>query len=163
MAKDKGAIIAMDANIRPLRWSSEEICRDTITSFFEDVDILKVTDDELFFLTETSSLEEGIEQLNSYLVPIILITVGENGTYAVLNGDVIHVPTEKVVPVDTTGAGDAFMAGVLRDVHYNGLPTTKAELVRCTSFGNKLGAFAATKAGALTALPYYEDIKHLLK
>ncbi len=163
MAKDKGAIIAMDANIRPLRWSSEEICRETITSFFEDVDILKVTDDELFFLTETTSLEEGIEQLNSYLVPIILITVGENGTYAVLNGEVIHVPTEKVVPVDTTGAGDAFMAGVLRDVHYNGLPTTKEELVRCTSFGNKLGAFAATKAGALTALPYYEDIKHLLK
>ncbi len=163
MAKDKGAIIAMDANIRPLRWSSEEICRETITSFFEDVDILKVTDDELFFLTETTSLEEGIEQLSSYLVPIILVTVGENGTYAVLNGEVIHVPTEKVIPVDTTGAGDAFMAGVLRDVQYNGLPTTKEELVRCTSFGNKLGAFAATKAGALTALPYYEDIKHLLK
>lgn len=163
MAKDKGAIIAMDANIRPLRWSSEEICRETITSFFEDVDILKVTDDELFFLTETTTLEEGIAHLNSYLVPIILITVGENGTYAVLNGEVLHVPTEKVVPVDTTGAGDAFMAGVLRDVHYNGLPTTQEELVRCTSFGNKLGAFAATKAGALTALPYYEDIKHLLK
>ena len=108
-------------------------------------------------------MEEGIEQLNSYLVPIILVTVGENGTYAVLNGEVIHVPTEKVVPVDTTGAGDAFMAGVLRDVHYNGLPTTEEELVRCVSFGNKLGALAATKAGALTALPFYDDIKHLLK
>ncbi|PJO44041.1 PfkB family carbohydrate kinase, partial [Lysinibacillus xylanilyticus] len=155
--------IAMDANIRPLRWSSEQFCRETITSFFEHVDILKVTDEELFFLTETTSLEEGIEQLNSYLVPIILVTVGENGTYAVLNGEVIHVPTEKVVPVDTTGAGDAFMAGVLRDVHYNGLPTTEEELARCVSFGNKLGALAATKAGALTALPYYDDIKHLLK
>ena len=55
------------------------------------------------------------------------------------------------------------MAGVLRDVHYNGLPTTEDELTRCVSFGNKLGAMAATKAGALTALPYYEDIKHLLK
>ncbi|WP_249650563.1 PfkB family carbohydrate kinase, partial [Lysinibacillus sp. D4A3_S15] len=97
MAKDKGAIIAMDANIRPLRWSSEEICRETITSFFEDVDILKVTDVELFFLTESTSLEEGIEQLSSYLVPIILVTVGENGTYAVLNGEVIQLITEKVI------------------------------------------------------------------
>ncbi len=131
--------------------------------FFEQLDILKVTDDELFFLTETTNLAEGIEHLNSYLVPIILVTVGENGTYAVLNGETVHVPTEKVVPVDTTGAGDAFMAGVLRDVHYNGLPTTEEELIRCVSFGNKLGALAATKAGALTALPYYDDIKHLLK
>lgn len=163
MAKEKGAIIAMDANIRPLRWSSEQVCRETIVSFFEDVDILKVTDEELFFLTEATSLEEGIKQLDSYLVPIILVTVGKDGTFAVLNGEVVHVPTEKVVPVDTTGAGDAFMAGVLRDIHYNGLPTTKDELVRCVSFGNKLGAMAATKAGALTALPYYEDIKHLLQ
>ena len=162
MAKEKGAIIAMDANIRPLRWSSEEICRETIVSFFEDVDILKLTDDELFFLTETTSIEDGIAKLDSYLVPIILVTVGKEGTYAVLNGDVVHVPTIKVTPVDTTGAGDAFMAGVLSHVHYNGLPTTLEELVRCVSFGNKLGAMAATKAGALTALPYYKDIKHLL-
>ncbi|MEG0260142.1 MAG: PfkB family carbohydrate kinase, partial [Lysinibacillus sp.] len=163
MAKEKGAIIAMDANIRPLRWSSEATCRETVISFFEDVDILKVTDEELFFLTETTSLEEGIEEVNNYLVPIVLVTVGAEGTYAVLNGEVIHVPTDKVEPVDTTGAGDAFMAGVLREVHFKGLPTTEEELISCVSFGNKLGAIAATKAGALTALPYYEDIKHLLK
>ena len=162
MAKDKGAIIAMDANIRPLRWSSEEFCRETIVSFFEEVDILKLTDDELFFLTETTSIEDGLAKLDGYLVPIILVTVGKDGTYAVLNGDIIHVPTIKITPVDTTGAGDAFMAGVLSYVHYNGLPTTEEDLVRCVSFGNKLGAMAATKAGALTALPYYQDIKHLL-
>ena len=53
MAKDKGAIIAIDANIRPLRWSMRRYCRETIASFFEDADILKLTDEELFFLTET--------------------------------------------------------------------------------------------------------------
>jgi len=159
MAKDKGVIIAIDANIRPLRWSSEDYCRETITSFFEDAHILKLTDEELFFLTETTSIQEGIEKLNSYLIPIILITVGADGAYAVLNGETIHVPTEKVEAVDTTGAGDAFMAGVLRYVHFNGLPTTPEELVKCVSFGNRLGAFAATKAGALTALPHYDEIK----
>lgn len=163
MAKEKGAIIAIDANIRPLRWSSEEFCRETISSFFEDADILKLTDEELFFLTETTTIEEGLQKLDSLLVPIILITVGAEGAYAVLNGEVTHVPVEKVVPVDTTGAGDAFMAGVLRNVHYNGLPTTTEELVECVAFGNRLGAMAATKAGALTALPHYEDIKQFLK
>lgn len=163
MGKDKGAIIAIDANIRPLRWSSEAFCRETITSFFEDADILKLTDEELFFLTETTTLEEGLAKLDELLVPIVLITVGADGAYAVLNGEVIHVPVEKVVPVDTTGAGDAFMAGVLRYVHYNGLPTVQEDLVTCVAFGNKLGAMAATKAGALTALPSYEEIKHLIE
>ncbi|MDN4494690.1 carbohydrate kinase family protein [Ureibacillus aquaedulcis] len=159
MAKDKGVIIAIDANIRPLRWSSEDICRDTITSFFEDAHILKLTDEELFFLTQTNSIQEGIEKLNEFMVPIILITVGADGAYAVLNGETIHVPTQRVEAVDTTGAGDAFMAGVLRFVHFNGLPTTPDDLVRCVSFGNRLGAFAATKPGALTALPHYDEIK----
>lgn len=162
MAKDKGAIIAIDANIRPLRWQSEEICRETISSFFEEADILKLTDEELFFLTETTTIEEGLQALDQLLVPIVLVTVGADGAYAVLNGEVTHVPVEKVVAVDTTGAGDAFMAGVLRYVHFNGLPTTPEDLNKCVSFGNRLGALAATKAGALTALPSYEDIKHLL-
>ena len=163
MAKDKGAIIAIDANIRPLRWESEEICRETITAFFEDADILKLTDDELFFLTKTTTIEEGLAKLDELLVPIVLITVGGDGAYAVLNGEITHVPVERIVPVDTTGAGDAFMAGVLRYVHFNGLPTIQEDLINCVAFGNKLGALAATKAGALTALPSYEEIKHLIE
>lgn len=162
MAKDKGAILAIDANIRPLRWDSEQQCRETIASFFEDADILKLTDEELFFLTETDTIEDGLAKLDELLVPIVLITVGADGAYAVLNGEVMHVTVDPVVPVDTTGAGDAFMAGVLRYVHFNGLPTVAEDLIKCVSFGNKLGAMAATKPGALTALPSYEDIKHLI-
>lgn len=163
LAHNYGAIIAIDANIRPLRWESEEICRATITSFLEHADILKLTDEELYFLTETSDFNEGLAALEKWHVPIILITVGSEGAYAILNGEPIHVGVEKVCAVDTTGAGDAFMAGVLRYVYFNGLPTTPEELSKCVSFGNKLGALAATKAGALTALPCYEDIKHLIE
>lgn len=163
LAQDKGVIIAIDANIRLLRWESEAICRETITSFFESADILKLTDEELFFLTQTTTIEDGLNKLHAIMVPIILITVGEKGTYAVLNGDIYHMPAEKIVAVDTTGAGDAFMAGVLRDVHYNGLPTTPFDLERCVRFGNRLGAMAATKIGALTALPCYDDVKQWIE
>jgi len=157
-AKKHGTLFAFDVNIRPLRWPSEAQCRETITSFFKDADLLKFTEEELEFMTETKSLEEGLAKLAPLEVPIILVTAGEMGTYAVLNGQVQHVPVEPVIPVDTTGAGDAFMAGVLRYVHLNGLPTTMESLVECSAFANKLGALAATKAGALTAMPRLADL-----
>jgi len=162
LAVENGVKIAIDANIRPLRWSDAETCRTTISSFFQFADILKLAEEELLFLTQTKDLQSGLDALNELEIPIILVTVGENGTFAVLDGEITHVPTEKIEPVDTTGAGDAFMAGVLRSVHYNGLPTTREELVKCVSFANRLGAYASTKAGALTALPYYDEIKSLL-
>jgi len=157
-AKKHGALFSFDVNIRPLRWETETQCRETISSFFKDADILKFTVEELTWLTETKSLEEGLAALAPLGIPIILITDGAEGTYAVLNGKVQHVSVEPVIPVDTTGAGDAFMAGVLRYVHLNGLPTTMESLVACCEFANRLGALAATKAGALTAMPRLSDL-----
>lgn len=162
LALKNDVMIAIDANIRPLRWSDEETCRNTIRSFFKSADILKLADEELLFLTETKDLQSGLDALKNMDIPIILVTVGENGTYAVLNGEITLVPTIEIEPVDTTGAGDAFMAGVLRYVHYNGLPSNQEQLLKCVSFANRLGAYASTKAGALTALPYYDEIKDLL-
>lgn len=158
-AKKHGALLSFDANIRPLRWNSETECRETISSFFKDADLLKFTEEELTFLTETTTMEEGLAAIAKLNIPIILITAGAEGTYAVLNGELQHVPVEPVVPVDTTGAGDAFMAGVLRYVHLNGLPTTMESLIECTAFANHLGALAATKAGALTAMPRLSELE----
>lgn len=157
MVKSK-VIISFDANIRPLRWENEATCRETIISFFKYVDVLKLTEEELFFLTETKVREDGIKQLQNYRIPVILITVGAEGTYAVFDGEVIHVEVDKVDPVDTTGAGDAFMAGVLSRIYLRGNPKTKEEWIDYISFGNKLGAICATKPGALSAMPRLVDL-----
>lgn len=162
LAKRHDTIVSMDANIRPLRWKNEELSRSTILSFFTDADLLKLTEDELFFLTETESMEEGLEQLKTFKIPIILVTLGDHGTEAVLNGgESLHIPVDPVEPVDTTGAGDAFMAGILRYAFLNGIPKTENELIECVTFGNKLGALAATKPGALTAMPRLDEIEGL--
>lgn len=162
LAKKHHTLISMDANIRPLRWQSEAHCREVIMSFLNDVDILKCTDDELYFLTEAASLQEGLAVLATHNIPIVLITVGAEGAYALFDGEIIHVPVEKVEPIDTTGAGDAFMAGILRYVHVYGLPSNVDSLVQAVRFGNKLGALASTKPGALTAMPHYDEIEDLL-
>lgn len=162
LALANGTLVSMDANIRPLRWTSEAYCRETISSFFSVVHLLKLTDEELFFLTETTTIEEGIQALEKYEIPLLMITVGADGAYAVKDGICHHVSVEPVEAVDTTGAGDAFMAGVLNQVHVKGMPTTTEELIACIRFGNTLGALAATKAGALTAMPTLHDIENLL-
>ncbi len=159
LAKKAGILLSMDANIRPLRWESEAVCRETIMSFAVQADILKLTDEELFFLTETQTLETGISKLASYQIPVVLITVGEIGTYAVIDGVCTHVGVEPVEPVDTTGAGDAFVAGILRQIQLKGQPETRDEWIDYISFGNKLGALCATKPGALSAMPRLEDIE----
>ena len=86
--------------------------------------MLKLTEEELFFLTETKHLKTGIAKLVPYQIPVVLITVGELGTFAVIDGIMTHVGVEPVVPVDTTGAGDAFVAGILRQIHLKGQPET---------------------------------------
>ena len=146
-------LLSFDANIRPLRWESEELCREIISSFFNRVDILKLTEEELFFLTETKTREEGISKLRDFQIPIVLITVGAEGTYIVIDNETIHVEVKRVIPVDTTGAGDAFMAGILSKINLNGKPNTKEEWIDYVSFGNRLGAICATKPGALSAMP----------
>ncbi|MEI4771800.1 carbohydrate kinase [Psychrobacillus sp. FJAT-51614] len=156
--KELGTFLSFDANIRPLRWESEEICRATIISFFKDVNLLKLTEDELFFITSTETLEVGIEKLQYYSIPTVLITMGEEGAYIVMNEEIVHIPVVKVDPVDTTGAGDAFMAGILRQIHLYGTPTTIDLWKDYVSFGNKLGAICATKFGALSAMPRIEEL-----
>ena len=70
-----------------------------------------------------------------------------------------HVGVEPVEPVDTTGAGDAFIAGILRQIHLKGQPVNREQWIDYISFGNKLGALCATKPGALSAMPRLEEIE----
>lgn len=158
LAKGNDVILSIDANIRPLRWESEKVCRETIVSFFADADIVKLTEEELFFLTETDSVEAGIAQLDSFQIPVLLITMGDKGTFTVINGVSEHVRVEPVQAIDTTGAGDAFIAGVLRQIHFQGIPKTHKDWVEVVEFGNRLGSLCVTKPGALSAMPFLEEI-----
>ncbi|MGI2328006.1 carbohydrate kinase family protein [Planococcus sp. YIM B11945] len=161
LAKAHGVICSFDANIRPLRWDSEQRSRETACKFLRTADVLKVTTDELSFLMETESMEDGINRLSKFNIPLVFLTDGENGTHALFEGEAFHVPVIPVKPVDTTGAGDAFVAGTIRYIHLNGMPKTKQQVIECASFSNKLGALCATKPGALTAMPRLEELDGL--
>lgn len=161
IARDKGVLLSFDVNVRPLRWESEARCRETICEFMGLSHTVKMTRDEMYFLMETEDFEEGISRLQQFSIPLVFLTDGENGTICLVDGQQIHAPVTPVVPVDTTGAGDAFIAGVLYHVYHHGFPETHADVLECAMFGNKLGALCATKQGALTAMPRLEEIEEL--
>lgn len=161
LAREKGVLLSFDVNVRPLRWETEQRCRETILEFMSLSHMVKMTREEMYFLMETEEFELGIERLQQFDIPLVFLTDGENGTICLVDGQQIHAPVTPVVPVDTTGAGDAFIAGVLYHVFHNGFPETHAEVLECASFGNKLGALCATKQGALTAMPRLEEIEEL--
>lgn len=162
-AIEHDCLIAMDANIRPLRWESPEQCLATISEFLPYVDVMKLADEELFFLTNTKTLEEGIAALAKYDITLLMITVGAEGSHIVFEGEIKHVPSIEIVCVDTTGAGDAFMSGMLRSIHQKGLPKTIEEAYDYVFFSNQLGALTATRAGAITAMPHLHEIDNLIK
>ena len=149
-AKEAGTIIAFDANLRLKRWESEGHCRQTVSSFLKYAHIVKLAEDELLFLTETNSIEAGIDQLSLLGITYLFVTMGSEGACAVMNGKKVFAPAPVVKAIDTTGAGDAFMSALLYCFHEKGMPTKLSQIKEYLQFANRLGAAATTEIGSLT-------------
>ncbi|MEH7492736.1 carbohydrate kinase family protein [Neobacillus niacini] len=150
-AKETSNLIAFDANLRLKRWESEHHCRETVVSFLKQATIVKLAEDELNFLMKTNSLEAGLEKILKWNIPYLFITMGGKGACGVMNGNKFFSSAPKVDTIDTTGAGDAFMAGLLYCFHEKGMPAGVTELTEYLQFANTVGAQATTEIGSLTS------------
>ncbi|MBW3111235.1 carbohydrate kinase [Bacillus sp. MCCB 382] len=168
VAKENGLIISYDPNIRLGLWDSEKYALETIKNMLNEVDVLKISDDELQFITGEKEIEAGVSNLsNAYNIPLMIITMGSEGSYVYVGGARQYVPAMKVQAVDTTGAGDAFVSGILYSINdYKGNieSISLEEAARMARFAAVSGALAASTKGAMTALPSLEEVKsHLEK
>lgn len=153
LAQKNHTLIAFDPNIRMKRWESEKDCREKIISILPSVSILKISEEELLFLMDVMTMDEGSKKLAAYKIPYVWVTCAEKGAIVIQEDKQIYVPGLEVEVIDSTGAGDAFMAGILHCIQTYGLPRSDKELITYTEYGNKLGALASTKVGALSAFP----------
>ena len=140
-------------------WNSLDQAKKTMLSVMEDVDILKVSEEELEFLSDKKDIETGAEYLQvKYDIPIIFITCGSKGAYYYHNG-LGFADAFKVDAVDTTGAGDAFMSAVLYHFNESDLSLKEIDnqfLDKVIKFANYSGSLAASASGAMAALPTIE-------
>ncbi|AJD92433.1 fructokinase [Jeotgalibacillus malaysiensis] len=162
LAREKGMMISYDPNLRMSLWPNEEEARRTISSMLDQADVVKISEEELEFLTGTEDIQKGAEVLKQFGIPLLLITMGAEGSWVFTQTETRHVPAEKVQVVDTTGAGDAFVSGMLYSLHEFDGEVRDLKLdqaVKMVEFASHSGALAASVKGAMTALPTIEELK----
>ncbi|EDL63139.1 aminoimidazole riboside kinase [Bacillus sp. SG-1] len=166
LAKENGMLVSYDPNLRLGLWDTEENARETIVTMLGKADFLKISEEELEFITGEKELDAGVEEMRKYNIPLMIITMGAEGCYVYTKDGHKHVPAMKVRAVDTTGAGDAFVSGMLyrlNELEGDIASLTVDQAGEMASFAAVSGALAASTKGAMTALPTLQEVKSHLK
>lgn len=163
-AKEAGAIISFDPNIREPLWDSLDVAMERTVWGLKNCDILKISDNEIEWLTGEKDHRSAAENLKKqYGIPLILVSLGGNGSLAFSDKAFAEMPSYKVRTIETTGAGDTFCACVLNFVLENSLKDfTQAELKEMLRFANAAAAIVTTRKGALAVMPERREIEELL-
>ncbi|WP_046174877.1 PfkB family carbohydrate kinase [Domibacillus indicus] len=166
-AKEKGICISYDPNLRPALWESLVHARETIIEGMHYADILKISEEELEFITGTSDFERGSKFLcEKFGLKVVLITLGEKGCFYRFEKGTGHINGFKINAIDTTGAGDMFLGSflhqiIMKDVSWGSLETE--DLEEMITFANAAAALGTTKKGAIPAIPYLRDVSEFIK
>ncbi len=164
-AKSEGALISFDPNLRPPLWKNLEDARRQMWYGISQCDILKISDDEIAFLTGTDDIDGGVEAILKQSQPaLICATMGKNGSKAFYKGKgVFCEPFLRNDTIETTGAGDTFMACVLNAVLEKGLEAlSEKDLFEMLRFANAAASLVTTRKGALRVMPRGEEITALI-
>lgn len=166
LAKNSGALISFDPNLRAPLWGSLDEAHRQISWGCEVCDILKVAEDELAFLTGCSNLDEGAAKLRARhpQIQILFVTKGSDGAECFYKG--LHVAQPAYLSqksIDTTGAGDTFLGCCLAFLLDNGLEKlSEPQIGQMLSYANAAAAFVTTKKGAIRSMPKHVEILHVM-
>lgn len=166
VAKDAGLLISFDPNLREPLWDSLEDARAEIAYGLSKCDILKISDNEMEFMTGTDDYTKGVEILReSYDIPLIFVTLGKEGSRAYYKDLIVEVaPFLQEHTIETTGAGDTFEACALNYVLEHDLDAlTEEDLKALLTFANAGASLITTKKGALRVMPEKEEVCGLIK
>lgn len=160
--KQAGGMLSFDINLREQMWPDQQIMLNTIRHFAAQADILKLSEEEWYWLTDAHDFTQAIKALYALPASLKVITFGACGAMVLWKNQVIRFSSYVVDSVDTTGAGDAFMAGLLSSIAQGQLPLDFAELHKAIAQASACGALITTQKGALAATPDMETVKQFM-
>jgi fructokinase len=153
-AREHGILVSADVNLRASLWKDPEDMRRAALEAVATADILKVSEEELSFLTGTSDIDAGVDRLWRPALRLLAVTFGPNGAILATRERRARMPSFAVEVVDTVGCGDAFTASLLTDIAASRADLdTIAGLEALARRACAAGAIAATGAGAMDSLP----------
>jgi fructokinase len=162
-AQERGLLISYDPNLRLNLWPSAEAAREGMLAGWQFAQIAKVSLEELTFLSGESELKAAMQALWHDSLRLLVITQGKYGCRYFTTEAQGRVPGFSVETVDTTGAGDGFVAGLLAGVLTSEqVWTSPSDLERVLRLANAVGALTTTQRGAIPALPSKEQVLKLL-
>ncbi|KAL7605762.1 probable fructokinase-7 [Lactuca sativa] len=167
IAKKAGCILSYDPNLRLPLWPSPEAARKGIMSIWDEADVIKISEDEIVFLTGGDDPYDDKVVLTKLFHPnlkLLIVTEGPNGCRYYTKDFHGKVGGVKVKCVDTTGAGDAFVGGLLLNLAANTqLFKDEKKLRDALRFANVCGAITVTERGAIPSLPSKEAVHNKLE
>lgn len=166
VAKENGLLISFDPNLREPLWASLEDARREIAYGLSQCDILKISDNELEFMTGTTDYTKAVVILReNYQIPLIFVTMGKDGSRAYYKDMIVEAkPFIQDNTIETTGAGDTFEGCALNYVLDHGMDDlSEQDLQELLVFANAGASIITTRKGALKVMPEEAEIKKLIR
>lgn len=163
VAKENGALISFDPNIREPLWKDMEEAKEQTAYGLSVCDILKISDNEIQWFSGKEDYTEGIRMLQqTYQIPLILLSMGRDGSRAYYKNMIVEVPAFlQKNTIETTGAGDTFGACCLHYIlQYGLMELTEQQLKDMLTFANAAASIITTRKGALRVMPSLEEIQN---
>ncbi|EHH3926585.1 aminoimidazole riboside kinase [Escherichia coli] len=155
-----GGFVSFDPNIREDLWQDEHLLRLCLRQALQLADVVKLSEEEWRLISGKTQNDRDICALaKEYEIAMLLVTKGAEGVVVCYRGQVHHFAGMSVNCVDSTGAGDAFVAGLLTGLSPTGLSTDEREMRQIIDLAQRCGALAVTAKGAMTALPCRQELE----
>lgn len=167
LMRERNGIVSFDPNLRFNLWDSRQALYEAVREFIPLSDIVKLSEDEVGFVTGENSIEKAAQQLFGQGVKLVLYTCGSKGAYALTKNVKAFSPALKVSAVDTTGAGDGFTGAFLWSLRKMcSVPDeleklTENELIESLNFANRFCALSVQKKGAIASYPTLDEMQKI--
>jgi len=163
-AREAGLLLSYDPNLRLNLWPDAQAARQGILLGWPLAQVIKVSEEEAAFLAGTGDVEAAARRLWHPELRLLVVTLGRNGCHYFTPQFSGHVPGFAVEAVDTTGAGDGFVAGLLKGLLEQPAAFDNQAMLRdICRYANAVGAITTTRRGAIPALPTAEQVETFLQ
>jgi fructokinase len=163
--QNKNIILSYDPNYRPTLWDSEENAVESIKIGLSYADILKLSEEEAELLTGEKDPLNACKKLNEYDIKVILVTLGDKGSFYYHKNCYGYVNGRKTKVIDTTGAGDTFFGSAVHQIIKKGIPIEdlkKSDFEEILHFSNIAASLCIENYGGIPAIPKKNEIEKLL-